>query len=61
MMMYEREDINEILLNYARAMLHRNEQNNGGEKRKLEKEEERINKKVSKMDILDAEFDDNIK
>ena len=34
MMMYEREDINEILLNNARAMLHRNEKNNGGEKSK---------------------------
>ena len=45
MMMYEREDINEILLNNARAMLHRNEKNNGGENRKLEKEKERIKKK----------------
>lgn len=44
MMMYEREDINEILLNNARAMLHRNEKNNGGENRKLEKEKERIKK-----------------
>ena len=40
MMMYEREDINEILLNNARAMLHRNEKNNGGENRKLEKEKD---------------------
>ncbi len=25
------------------------------------KKKERINKKISKMDVLDAEFDDNIK
>ena len=45
MMMYVGGDINEILLNNARAMLHRNEKNNGGENRKLEKEKERIKKK----------------
>ena len=28
---------------------------------KEKKKKERINKKVSEMDILDAEFDDNIK
>ena len=28
---------------------------------KEKKKKERINKRVSKMDILDAEFDDNVK
>tara|TARA_B100000676_G_C17539866_1_gene561895 strand:- start:328 stop:507 length:180 start_codon:yes stop_codon:yes gene_type:complete len=32
-----------------------------GQSIKEKKKKERINKKVSEMDILDAEFDDNIK
>ena len=32
-----------------------------GQAIKEKKKKERINKKVSEMDILDAEFDDNIK
>jgi len=32
-----------------------------GQSIKEKKKKERINKKVSKMDIIDAEFDDSIK
>ena len=32
-----------------------------GQSIKEKKKKERINKKLSEMDILDAEFDDNIK
>ena len=37
MMMYEREDINEILLNNARAMLHLNEKKMAAKIRKRER------------------------
>ena len=37
MMMYEREDINEIILNNARAMLHRNEKKMAAKIRKRER------------------------
>ena len=46
MMMYEREDINEILLNNARAMLHLNEKKMAAKIRKRE----RKNKKDRTMD-----------